>query len=232
MSPATKYSQVRARHYDLDLRRYYRLPAVQISLQVVLSIFIIAFFIFFALRPTLTTIISLQKDIEDSRQTLQQLDAKVSSLQRAATILTALKPSLSYIDASIPTTDAGYTPFISSLEILAAQSGATLINDNIGGTLLFSQIVSPFTLAKTESVVSMPVTIQVAGSYEQTSAFLTSLMSLDRIVTITSVTFSHQAITKDSTATVTLSVSGTVSYMADQKQITTSLPSDKGTTSK
>ncbi len=194
--------------------------------------FIIAFFIFFALRPTLTTIISLQKDIQDSRQTLQQLDAKVSSLQRAATILTALKPSLSYIDASIPTTDAGYIPFTSSIEILAAQSGATLVNDNIGETLLFSQIVSPFTLAKTESVVSMPVTIQVAGSYGQTSTFLTSLLSLDRIVTITSVTFSHQAITKDSTATVTLSISGTVSYMADQKQITTSLPSDKGATSK
>lgn len=228
LSASTRYSETRARHYALDMQRYYRLPVVQVSLQIVLSLFIIAFFLFFAFRPTLTTIVTLQKDIDDSKQTLQTLDTKVSSLQRAAAILTALKPSLPYIDASIPSKDAGYTPFVSSLEVLAAQNNVQIVSENVGGTVLYSQLVSPFAPLKSESVIPLPVVLQVSGSYDAIANFLQSLLSLDRLFVVSTATFSHEVATKNSTATVSLSLTGNVYYLADQAQITKAMPTKIG----
>ena len=223
----TRYSQVRSRHYDLDLQRYYRMPVVQVSLQLVLSVFIIAFFLMFALRPTIETIITLQKNIDDSKQTLQKLDTKVSALQRAATVLTALQPSLPYIESSIPSTEAGYRAFTSELELLAAQAGVRLVSENFGGTVLYSQLAAPFTLSKNESVVPMTVNLQVSGTYSAVSTFLQSLIRLDRVMNIASATMAHEA-ASTTTGGVNLSLTGTVYYLADQAQITKTMTSVTG----
>ncbi|KKU45346.1 MAG: hypothetical protein UX62_C0037G0005 [Microgenomates group bacterium GW2011_GWA2_46_7] len=62
-----------SQHYARDLRRYYRMPATQMSLTVVLSLFIMAVFIVLALRPTIVAIVKLQKTIVEARKTVEQL---------------------------------------------------------------------------------------------------------------------------------------------------------------
>ena len=64
------------RQYSFDLKHYYRLPATQVSLTIVMSLVIVAIFAVFALRPTLITIVTLRKTILESRKTLQQLQNK------------------------------------------------------------------------------------------------------------------------------------------------------------
>ena len=71
-------------HYARDLRRYYHMPVTQISLTVVLSLFIMAVFIVLALRPTIIAIVKLQKTIGEARITGQQLESKISDLEKVA----------------------------------------------------------------------------------------------------------------------------------------------------
>lgn len=218
--PTAKYSQ--------DLRRYYRMPAVQVSLTLVLSLFVMAIFIVFALRPTIVSIVTLKKTIEESKKTLTQLDTKVSGLQKAASQLETLKPSLPIINTSIPNTSAGLTPLTISVENLASQTGVSLDSESLGSTLLFSRILSPFTPSKAQSVVELPFSVRVSGGYPNVFQFLTGLLSMQRVMMIESITLTREAGPKSESASVALNVSGSAYYLADQAQLQKAIPEKKG----
>jgi Tfp pilus assembly protein PilO len=223
-----KYEASRVRKYQLDLSRYYRIPVVQASLNVVMSLFIAAFFILFALRPTFITILKLQKTIADSQVTYKTLEAKVAALQKAAKSLETLAPELPFIDASIPAKEAGYTPLISSMEVLAQQHGVTLITSTLGETVLYSRIFSPFTPNKNQTLVSLPFSARVVGSYQAVSQFLHSVLNMDRVINVESLTYAREGNTKGSTVVSTsLTITGEAYYLADQAQLLKAMPTIK-----
>lgn len=223
-----KYEASRVRKYELGLSRYYRMPAVQSSLTVVLSLFVAAFFLLFALRPTFITIVKLQKDITESKQTFATLETKVNSLQRASKTLEQLAPVLPMIESSIPSNEAGYASAVSTLEIVAKQSGVTLNTSSMGESVLYSRLFAPFTLSKNLSVVTLPFTLRVVGDYTGLSIFLKNLLSVDRIIKIESISFAREGNTKGSTTTTTsLTMTGEAYYMADQTQLSKALPVPK-----
>ena len=214
--------------YAQDLRRYYRLPSVQVSLTIVLSLFVMAIFIAFALRPTIVSIVTLKKTIEESQKTLQQLDTKVNNLQKASAVLETIKPQLPIINTSIPNKGAMYSPFTSTIETLSAQSLTQLENESLGSTLLFSRILAPFTPNKNQSVISMPYSVRVTGAYPDILAFLTKLLTMERVVTIDAITITREVATKSKTTIVSLNVSGSTFYLADDAQLQKALEDQKG----
>lgn len=214
--------------YSQDLRKYYRLPAVQVSLALVLSVFVMAIFITFALRPTILSIVTLQKTIEESKKTLTQLDAKVKSLQVASTQLEELKPSLSVINASIPNEGALYSPLTQALESLAIQSGVKIESESLGPTLLFSRILSPFKPDKKQSVVALTFTARVTGDYPAINVFLKSLLTMERIVSLETATITREAGNKSTSAGVSLNLSGQAYYLADSAQLEKAIQEKKG----
>lgn len=214
--------------YAQDLRRYYRMPAVQVSLALVLSLFVMAVFIVFALRPTILSIVTLQKTIAESKKTLTQLDAKVKSLQVAANQLEKLKPSLPSINASIPNEGANYSPLTQDLEVLALQSGVKIESESLGPTLLFSRILSPFKPDKKQTVVALAFTARVTGSYPAIDTFLSGLLTMERIVSLDNATITREVGTKTTSAGVSLNVSGSAYYLADEAQLTKAMPEKKG----
>lgn len=229
-TPASnKYEASRVRKYQLDLSRYYHIPAVQSSLNVVMSLFVAAFFILFALRPTFITIVKLQKTIADSRLTLKTLDTKVTALQRASTALEALTPVLPMIEASVPSKEAGYSPLISTMEVLAAQNEVVLTTSTLGETVLYSRIFSPFTPNKNQTVIALPFTAQVVGSYSAVTQFLRGVMNMDRIINLESLTYTREGTARGTTTSSTsLTITGEAYYLADQAQLLKALPETKG----
>lgn len=214
--------------YAQDLRRYYRLPIVQVSLTLVLSLFVMAIFIVFALRPTILSIVTLKKTINTSEETLKKLNAKVIDLQKASSQLETLKPFLPIINKNIPNNGAMYSPLTTAVEILAIQAGVKLESETLGSTLLFSRILSPFTPNKSQSVVSMPFTVRIIGTYPATSMFLTNLLTMERIVGIESITITKETATKTAAATVSLNISGHAYYLADEGQLQKATADQKG----
>lgn len=214
--------------YTRDLRKYYRLPSVQVSLTLVLSLFVIAIFISFALRPTIVSIVTLQKTITESKKIQLQLDKKVKNLQLAATQLETVKQFLPNIDTSIPNQGAMYAPLTVAVENLASQNGTTLDSETFGSTLLFSRIISPFTPNKNQSVIVLPFSIRVTGSYQNIFTFLTKLLSMERIVMVDSIGITKEAATKESELKVALNVSGSAYYLADKDQLEKSISDSSG----
>lgn len=203
--------------YTQDLRRYYRMPAVSTSLTVVLSLFVVAFFVGFALRPTVISIATLKKDIVDSEKTLKTLETKVVNLEKASLELEAIKPFLPTLNKEVPNNGAQLSPLVSTVEVLALQTGVQLESESIGSTLLFSRILSPFIPNRTQNIIALPFTARVIGNYVNVYNFLTRIASLERIIFIESVTIAREANSKNtSTGQVSLSVSGNAYYLADE----------------
>lgn len=214
--------------YSRDLRRYYRMPAVQVSLTLVLSLFVISIFIVFALRPTIVTIVTLKKTIAESEKIRQQLSVKVTNLQKASVQFESLKPILPMLNLTIPNNGAAYLPLTTAIEILARQTGTQIESESLGATLLFSRIISPFVPSKNQSVVELPFTARVVGSYPNISAFLTKLLSMERIIIIESVTITRETGSKEENTNVALNISGSAYYLADKVQLEESIAENKG----
>jgi Tfp pilus assembly protein PilO len=199
------------------------MPAVQVSLTLVLSLFVMAIFIVFALRPTVVTIVTLKKTIVESEKTLQQLSSNMTNLQKASVQFELLKPVLPMLNLTIPNNGAGYSPLTTAIEILARQTGTQLESESLGPTLLFSRIISPFIPSKGQSVVELPFTARVIGSYPNVSAFLTKLLSMERIILIDSVTITRETGAKEVSASVALNISGSAYYLAEAAQLEKSI---------
>lgn len=214
--------------YTQDLRRYYRLPAVQTSLTLVLSLFVMAIFILFALRPTILSIVTLKKTIIESETTLKKLDIKVANLQKAATQFEAIKSFLPSLNTSIPNMGAKYFPLTSTIESLSVSNNVKLDSESLGPTLLFSHVITPFKPSKNQSVIAMPLNARVTGSYPDVSAFLTKLLSMERVVMIESVTITRETGAKSTSAIVALNISGSAYYLADEMQLQKSMAEMKG----
>ncbi len=215
-------------HYSRDLARYYRLPATQISLTVVLSLFIVAIFLVFALGPTAVAITTLQRTITESRDTLSQLEAKIASLEQVTTRLETLKPLLPTLNLSIPNTSATLGPLTQSLEGLAAQTGVELQSESVGPTLLYSRILSPFTPNKKQTVIALPLTMRVVGNYPNVSSFLSQVLSMERIIAIDLVTITRETNSQSGNTIVALTMSGSAYYLVDEAQLNKALPDKKG----
>lgn len=220
--------KIQSQRYLQDLRRYYRMPVMQTSMTLVLSLFVMALFIVFALRPTLVSIVTLKKTITESKDTLKKLDIKVDNLQKAATQLDSIKPFLTTLNYNIPNDGAKYSPLTISIESLANQNGVKLDGETLGPTLLFSRILTPFNQSKNQTVVTLPFTVRVTGAYPNVSMFLTKLLSMERLLIIDSVTITKEVEAKTSMASVALNISGSAYYLADDVQLQKSLSLTKG----
>lgn len=214
--------------YTRDLRKYYRLPAVQVSLTLVLSFFVMAMFIVLALRPTMVSIVSLKKNIEESKSTLTKLDAKVVSLQKVSSQFEKIKPMLQVLNTDIPNKSADYSPLSVSIESLASQTGTLLESESLGPTLLFSRLFSPFTPNKNQIVVTLPFAVRVTGSYSAVSSFLEKILSMERIIMVETITITQEATSKTTTPNVALNINGTAFYLADSLQLEKATTEVKG----
>ncbi len=217
-----------ARRYSQDLRRYYRMPAVQVSLTLVLSIFLMSIFVVFALRPTILSIVNLKKTISESKKVLQQLETKVNFLQKASSQLETLRPFLPNINSGIPNQGAQYSPITLAIEELAFQNGVIVESESLGPTLLYSRILSPFNPSKNQKVVDLSFSMRVSGTYTAVTNFLNMLMQMERIILVDNVTIAKQAGTKSSTASVTMNIGGLAFYLADAPQLDKALIQKKG----
>lgn len=216
------------RQYSFDLKHYYRLPATQVSLTIVMSLVIVAIFAVFALRPTLVTIVTLRKTILESRKTLEQLQSKTTNVQRAAELLETIKPSLARVDLGITKEGADYRSITTQIEMITRQAGVQLQSESLGATLLYSRVIAPYNPNKDQGVVALPVTLRVSGSYTNIVDFLRALTNMERSIGVDSIVVTKEAGGREGGVAVSLNVSGYVYYLADEGLITPILKETRG----
>lgn len=206
---------LRYKRVTADFRRYYAMPSVQSSLTVVLSIFIVAFFIFAAIRPTFRTVAELKKSITESQDVLKKLKTKSAALEEIGVTWEKISPLSSYVNNSIPVEGPRYKELSRSIEVIAYDTGVSIKGEQVGGAVTYSSVVDPYS-GNARKVINMPYSISVTGSFIQLNNFLDQITTLDRIITIDNITFAKDTKAADGSSQASLSIVGNTHYVANE----------------
>lgn len=159
-------------------------------LTVVLSLFTSAFFLAFAIRPTLNTIISLQKKIEDGKNLNQQMSAKLINLSRAQSQLLTYQKQVKILDSLLPN-HPQLQNLINELETLGSRANIKIVSFNVNRSPLGplpnleeraeTEESSKQTLSQLQEVT---FSLRVQGDYHALENFVKELNRLSRILTL------------------------------------------------
>ena len=198
-------------------RAYLTKPGLKITVQLVLSVFSVVFFTFFAIRPTLSTISELLKKIDDQKKVNTQLDTKIQQLADAQQELFDNEPDLPLINLAIPET-SDLEGFARRLEVLAVEENAELNSLQLQAVPL----VGDKTTLASESRSAAPPTRSVNlfitfnftlnGDQASILSFLHKLETVDRAVAITKITFTKPALQQQKFFSLTANGRGTIYY--------------------
>lgn len=152
------------------------------SSYIALSLFAVAFFSIFAIYPTLGTIANLKRQYDDNTLVDQQLDKKISALtelERQYNILS--EHTLPLIMNAIPQSPE-IPSFTRKVESIAKTNNVTINFFNVGTAEVF-----PADKMK-NGFRTLDFSMTVEGSRAGTNAFINSLASFDRVITLDSQT--------------------------------------------
>lgn len=212
---------INARSQYLRYNRYFRrltdaytnVPAVRVSVELLLTLFTISFFVIFALRPTINTISDLVSQIRSQEEIKTKLEQKITNLARAQELWTREKAKVSLIEQAI-----GKTPepdiYIKQVEKLAVSKGLSisfLKVEEVGlkGEVKNKEQNKP---KKTKSTDFIDTAVSVTGSYGSLLSFLEGLENLRRTINVTSISFVSTKNPGQSQNTLVLTIASKVPY--------------------
>lgn len=204
----------RYRRYFTNIGALYQKKQVRVYTELVLSLLTIAFFAFFAIRPTLITIASLVKEIEDKQVITQKLQEKINALALAQQEYAAVSSELSLVEEALPQ-EPNLSLFIRQLETLTVQNGVALRTIQFGQVDLRGQPVTKPNSGEKEEVSKATFNLAVSGDYQNLRSFLQSLENLRRFVVVSSFAFTFGE--KEEAELLILNVSGNVYYLSQNK---------------
>lgn len=205
--------------YSLYFRKVgllYKRPEIRASLEVILSVFTVAFLIFVAIRPTLANVVSLQKKISDQEVVNKKANNKMAQLISAQNQLTIFANDLGLLDAAVPD-NFTYTDDARRLEYVARLNNLTIDSLNFPGVALLAS--TNVTAASWITKVAVPtanntildqVTFSVEGKPQNVITFLSAIENMDRLAGINSVSLTKQIGTEKSADV--LKASGQVTF--------------------
>ncbi len=180
---------------------------------LVFSLITIIFFLIFAVRPTILTIISLQKTIKQQNMILDEANKKSDDLTSARNEYNALDPDTkSKVLALIPTS-ASLPCFLNYISTLAIAEEATISSiqvepTNLAGT---SECIIEDTDITTEKATLSEIdfTMNAQGNFESVVSFLENLKKLNRLIMVDTATMSKSSDNNP----INLSVTGRIFYL-------------------
>ena len=150
---------------------------------LILSFVALSFFGFFAISPTISKIIELNKQLEDYQFTNQRLSEKINSLSILYQKYTTLLPDLPIIFSAIPQKpDAAF--FLGKTQTVSQAHNINLRKLQTSQVELFkgSEGASKYS--------SFSFSLDAEGSYDQLLSFIGALAKIDRILSFDAITIS------------------------------------------
>lgn len=166
-------------------------PLIRGYFSLVASIMLVAFFLIFALSPTINTILVLTKKISEQRSTIKILDQKIADLVTAQANYAQIENSLPILFTAVPTSPTPQT-IISGVNSAASASGVPLMGLQFRDLPLSADAVT----ADQEQVVApinLPVvnfTLATAESMDKIRDFLTRVENSPRLIHIANLVIS------------------------------------------
>lgn len=180
----------KASRYYTYIRPALKSKFVKAYSPLIFSLVAIAIFSFYAIRPTVITILSLQKSIDEQTSILNRLKEKVGNLTQGKQNYENLSGSVKKkLDNLIPNNPA-IPQLINTITYAAARSEASVSG------LQFQTIElgeSSNSLNKDAQITPINVNLIAQGSYPNLMRFLSALKRTDRLISIHSINFVQPA---------------------------------------
>lgn len=171
---------------------------------LVFSLLTSAFFIYFAIRPTISTIVTLQKTLNQQRQTLAEVKKKTEDLTLARKNYQGLSPEIiNNLKNLVPNTQ-NPTFIIDNITYISKQNTAT-----ISGVQFQPMILQPppTKLTQLGTVSEIEFTVVYQGEYDDLISILDQINHTNRLLKIKSV-----ALTQAEETPLTMSINATAYY--------------------
>lgn len=162
-------------------------------------------FILFAIKPTVESIIVLQKKVADANKILTQIDQKTKDLNLAKQNYESLDNSTIFkIQSAIPDTITVNT-ITSSLEQFAIKSEAS-----ISALQLQSITIEPKKDSQVRKLAEVEFTFNIEGTYPKLILVLQNLKKTNRLITISSLSFRN---TEEQNPNLVMSIRGKAYFL-------------------
>lgn len=188
--------------YRKNLANIYKKPAAQVSMALILTIFAIIFFGIFAIRPTLATIVELNKRIDDQKIVVEKLEKKATALATAQSEYLLIEEKIPLIDAAIPKTHSLDT-LLKQIEGIAATLNAPIDSLQVDEVFFPEELVDE---KKVGTVLELPLNIAISSTFMDIKEFMVLLSKIKRLVSIESISFSSETVEDGELLKMNLSV--------------------------
>ncbi|MEK7166281.1 MAG: type 4a pilus biogenesis protein PilO [Patescibacteria group bacterium] len=213
----------RYHRYYKNITPLFKNRSVQAYTMVILSLFTISFFGVFAIRPTLKTIATLQRQIIDKSFVDEKLEQKINMLIEAQEQYQRIEKELPVIYSLLPE-KAEFPALLRQLEIVVIQNEATISGISFDSVILYGDTANKQVALVAvdentnesapvqDNTISTPLffNLIINGSYDRLVNLLEQLTRLDRLITIHSVELTSSG--KEAQSTLNLGVKSSSYY--------------------
>ncbi len=178
----------RYKRYFKNVEPIFKTTKVQAYFMVILTLFTLSFFGISAIRPTLKTIASLQRKIDDSSQVNAKLEEKINNLIAAQEEYQRIEPDLPLIYSLLPEKPE-FPSLLRKIENLTIENEATISGIQFDPIILYGTSTTVTEKSNTTGTMSTPLffSLTFIGTYPNLLKLLEYITSLDRLITIDSV---------------------------------------------
>lgn len=178
MNASAKYFR-----YFTYIKPIARFPIIKTYGSTIFTLFIITIFIFFAIKPTVETILVLQKKLEDSNEIIEQLNRKTGDLTEAKKNYDNLSPQVkSRVEQAIPDR-VTFNSLVQTIESVIKTYDSSISALQIQPINLVPKLED-----KTGSIAEITFTLNIEGIYSNLISILQELRLSSRVISIESVT--------------------------------------------
>jgi len=187
----------RFRKYYQPLEPLLKKPKNRVYTTTVLSFLTVSLFVWYAIRPTIATILTLRREIQDNTVVNAQMEEKIGNLVEAQAAYQNVTQRLPILKQAVPELPETIN-LLTQLRNLANESSATISSANAAAIPLTHTVEAKKTrtiekettipsteITKSDGVTTTPISITLEGSYDSIKRFIDGLSSMRRIVTIT-----------------------------------------------
>lgn len=153
---------------------------------IILSLFTLAIFGIFAIGPTITTITELNKEHEENKRILDQLNQKVTNLSLLRSQYSQIQPDFPLIESAVPSTPNA-SKLTRQIELVSSTNSLAIEKIDIGLLEIFpaSNVNTP--------IFAFSFSVSVNGSRENINNFVKEIVNVDRIVGVDRLTINEES---------------------------------------
>ena len=187
------------------VRLMYQRPEIKASVEIILSVFTVAGLLFLAIRPTLATVASLQKKIEDQQVVNRRLETKISQLINAQKNLTTFANRLADYEEAVPGShDQG--SLAKRVEVLAREHGLAINSLSFSAVPLLGNEINLAdrrgsgqpTTEFDGKIALFEISFDLSGNPNNIFDFLAALENMDRVSVVDEVSLKRETLEGDS----------------------------------